>query len=222
MQEQDFHNNTEKHLIIASYDGISTYYCGIGTTMQDTIFSLNELVNSEKIKISLAYVSADPNGKAFNRERLKNSIALVKKTGGYLIPLCNGSAGFSEFDMWQSFPQWEYACVSLATALNIILKDEDDNVLMLHDTPFLLFHKFKQQIFGKELRCFYMPRSTGLNHKFGDEKWRQKRVELEKEAFQAIQNDPTSSVLAIGRNFSQHLINDYKLSFTEDDYLLNG
>ncbi|MFA6445984.1 MAG: hypothetical protein WCW14_01910 [Candidatus Paceibacterota bacterium] len=51
-----------KHLVIASYDGISTYYCGIGTAMQDTIASLNELVNSEKIKISLAYISADPRG----------------------------------------------------------------------------------------------------------------------------------------------------------------
>ena len=211
-----------KHLIIASYDGISTYYCGIGTTMQDTISSLNELADSEKIKISLAYISTDPDGTAFDQERLKNSIALVKKTGGHLIPLCNGSAGFSEFDMWQSFPQWEYACASLATALNVILKDEDDNVLMLHDTPFLLFYKFKQQIFGKKLRCFYMPRSVGLNHKFGDEEWRQKRVKLEKEAFLAIQKDPNASVLAIGRNFSQHLINDYGLSFTEKDYLING
>ena len=55
----------EKHLIIASYDGIDTYYCGIGTTMQDTISSLSDLVNSEKIKISLAYISADPDGKVF-------------------------------------------------------------------------------------------------------------------------------------------------------------
>jgi len=211
-----------KHLIIASYDGISTYYCGIGTTMQDTISSLKDLVNSEKIKISLAYISADPDGKVFNQKRLQDNVELVKKTGGYLIPLCNGTAGFNEFDMWQSFPQWEYACASLATALNVILKDEDDNILMLHDTPFLFFHKFKQQIFGKELRCFYMPRSTGLNYKFGDEKWRQKRVELEKEAFQAIQNDPAASVLAIGRNFAQHLISDYNLSFTESDYLVNG
>jgi len=92
----------------------------------------------------------------------------------------------------------------------------------LHDTPFLLFHKFKQQIFGKKLRCFYMPRSTGSNHKFGNEVWRQKRVELEKEAFRAIQNDSTASVIAIGRNFAQHLINDYSLSFTENDYLVNG
>ncbi len=212
----------EKHLIIASYDGISTYYCGIGTTMRDTISSLEDLVNSEKIKISLAYISANPDGKAFNPERLQNSVELVKKTGGYLIPLCNGTAGFYESDMWQSFLQWEYACASLATALNMILKNEDDNILMLHDTPFLLFHKFKQQIFGKELRCFYMPRSSGLNHKFGDEEWRKKRVELEKEAFQAIQNDPTASVLSIGRNFAQHLKSDYGLSFTENDYLVNG
>jgi len=212
----------EKHLIIASYDGISTYYCGIGTTMQDTISSLSDLVNSEKIKISLAYISADPDGKAFDQKRLQSSIELVKKTGGYLIPLCNGTAGFNESDMWQSFSQWEYICASLATVLNVILKDEDDNILMLHDTPFLLFHKFKQQIFGKKLRCFYMPRSTGSNHKFGNEVWRQKRVELEKEAFRAIQNDSTASVIAIGRNFAQHLINDYSLSFTENDYLVNG
>jgi len=211
-----------KHIIIASYDGISTYYCGIGTTMQDTIASLNELVNSEKIKISLAYISADPDGRAFNQERLKNSAELVKKTGGYLVPLCNGTTGFNEKDMWQSFPQWEYACASLATAINTILKDEDDNILMLHDTPFLLFHKFKQQIFGKKLRCFYMPRSAGLNHKFGNEEWRQERVRIEKEAFRAIQKDPNSSVLAIGRNFSQHLTRDYGLSFSEKDYLING
>ena len=211
-----------KHLIIASYDGISTYYCGIGTTMQDTIASLKDLVDSEKIKISLAYIAADPKGNVFNQKRLQDSIELVKKTGGYLIPLCNGTTGFDEIDMWRSFPQWEYACASLATALNVILKNEDDNILMLHDTPFLLFHKFKQQIFSSGLRCFYMPRSAGLNHEFGDEEWRQKRVQLEKEAFQAIQNDPNSSVLAIGKNFGQHLINDYSLSFTENDYLING
>jgi hypothetical protein len=211
-----------KHLIIASYDGIGTYYCGIGTTMQDTISSLYELTDSEKIKISLAYISADPKGEVFSLERFKNSTKLIKKTGGHLIPLCNGSAGFNEFDMWQSFPQWEYACASLATALNVILNDEDENILMLHDTPFLLFHKFKKQVFGKKLRCFYMPRSAGLNHKFGNELWRQERVKIEKEAFQAIQKDQNSSVLAIGKNFSKHLVKDYGLSFTKKDYLING
>lgn len=210
-----------KHLIIASYDGISTHYCGVGQTVQDTLAALGDIANPE-IKVSLAYISPDPKGRAFNKKRLQESTALVRKTKGHLIPLCNGTPGFDENDMWKSFPQWEHASVSLATALNVILRDEEENVLMLHDTPFLLFHKFKQQIFGKNLRCFYMPRSSGLNYKFGEAKWRAKRVALENEAFRAIHNDPSSTVLAIGKNFAQHLGRDYKLTFTENDYLLNG
>jgi hypothetical protein len=139
-----------------------------------------------------------------------------------MIPLCNGTPGFDENDMWKSFPQWEHAWASVATALDMILQDKEENVLMLHDTPFLLFHKFKQQIFGKNLRCFYMPRSSGLNYKFGAAEWRAKRIALENEAFNAINNDPSSSLLAIGKNFAQHLGRDYMLSFAENDYLLNG
>lgn len=210
-----------KHLIIASYDGISTFYCGVGQTVQDTLAVLGDVVNSE-IKVSLACISADPQGKAFNMQRHHESEALVQKTGGHLISLCNGTPGFDENDMWKSFPQWEHACASLATALNLILLDEEENVLMLHDTPFLLFHKFKQQVFGKNLKCFYMPRSSGLNYKFGEAEWRAKRVALENEAFSAIHNDPSSTVLAIGKNFAQHLGRDYGLTFAEKDYLLNG
>jgi len=212
----------KKHLIIASYDGISSFYCGPGTTIQDTLATLNDITHSKKIKISLAYVSVDPEGEVFNKSCLQTSRQLVKKTGGYLVPLCNGTGGLTESDMWQSFPQWKYLCASLATSLNLILEKDDDNVLMLHDTPFLLFHKFKKQIFDRRLRCFYMPRSSGLNHKFGDKKWRKIRVGIENEAFKIIKKDPTSSVLAIGKNFGNHLQDNYDISFTKKDYFLNG
>lgn len=212
----------QKHLIIASYDGISTHYCGVGTTIQDTIYSLNNLEENAKIKISLAYISADPNGSVFDRDSFIKSSKLIDKTRGNLIPICNGTPGFCDYDMWQSFPQWKNACASLATALNIILEKEEDNVLMLHDTPFIFFQEFKQQIFNKKLRCFYFPRSSGLNHTFGEMKWRKERVKIEKEAFQSIQNDPDSSVMAIGENFGRHLTQGYGLSFRKKDYLLNG
>lgn len=212
----------KKHLIIASYDGISTHYCGVGTTIQDTISSLKNLVKGKEVKISLAYIAADPQGVAYDKKSFENSAKLVRMTGGHLIPLCNGTAGFNEYDMWQSFPQWEYACASLASALHTVLKDEEDNVLMLNDAPFLLFHKYQQQIFGKKLRCFYIPRSSGLNHKFGNAEWRTRRVDLEREAFRAIQSDPNASVLAIGKNFARHLTTEYGLSFADGDYLMNG
>ncbi len=212
----------QSHIVIASYDGISTHYCGVGTTVQDTISTLSDLANTKKLKVSLAYISTDPRGKVFDQAALEKSMALVNKTGGKLIPLCNGTAGFTDYDMWQSFPQWEYACASLATALNILLRDDEKNTVMLHDAPFLPFHKFKRQIFGKKITCYYMPRSSGLNHKFGDSDWRKKRIFLENEAFTAIRSDPNSSVLAIGNNFGRHLTQEYGLTFRSDEYLRNG
>lgn len=211
-----------KHLIIASYDGINTHYCGVGTIIRNTVFALRDFANKEKIKVSLAYVSANPNGKVFNEICFGDSVELVKNTGGHLIPLCNGTVGFDESDMWKSFPEWKNECASLATALNIILDDKDDNILMLHDTPFLLFTRFKQQIFGKNLKCFYLPHSSGLNHAFGDAKWRDERIEIEKEAFQTIQSDTSSRLLAEGKNFAAHLTKDYGVIFKKDDYLTNG
>jgi glycosyltransferase involved in cell wall biosynthesis len=211
-----------KHLIIASYDGINTHYCGVGTIIRNTIFTLRDFANKENIKVSLAYISANPKGKVFNSICFKDSENLVEKTGGHLIPLCNGTVGFDESDMWKSFPEWKSQCASLATALNIILDDEDDNILMLHDTPLLLFTKFKQQIFEKKLRCFYIPHSSGLNHVFGDNKWRQERIEIEKKAFDIIQKDDSSQLLAEGRNFAEHLIKDYGVTIRKNDYLTNG
>jgi len=211
-----------KHLIIASYDGINTHYCGVGTIIRNTIFALKDFAVKEGIKVSLACVSANPKGKVFNNACFRDSIDIVNDTGGYLVPLCNGTNGFDESDMWKSFPEWKGACASLATALNMILDNKDDNILMLHDTPFLLFTKFKQQIFGKNLRCFYIPHSSGLNHAFGDDKWRNERIKIEKEAFQTIQNDASSRLLAEGRNFAEHLIKDYGITFEKDDYLTNG
>lgn len=211
-----------KHIIIASYDGISTHYCGVGTIIRNSIYALNDITDSQKLKISLAYISTDKKGKVFNMGCFQQSIGLIKKTGGFLIPLCNGTKGFDEGDMWKSFPQWESACASLATSLNIILDNKDDNIVMLHDTPFLLFAKFKFQIFDKNVRSFYLPHSSGLNHKFGNDEWRMKRVQIEKDTLELIQADKDSRVIATGESFGEHLKTDYQLAFSNKDYLRNG
>ena len=211
-----------KHLIIASYDGISTHYCGVGTIIRNTVYTLSRIVDSQKIKVSLAFVATDKNGKVYNQTCFQESIDLVKKTGGYLLPLCNGTKGFDESDMWKSFPQWDGTCASLATSLNIILQHDDDNIVMLHDTPFLPFAKFKKQMFDKPVRSFYLPHSSGLNHNFGDDKWRKKRVQLENDYFSLIKADKNSSVIATGESFAEHLRTDYQLAFSNNDYLKNG
>ena len=211
-----------RHIIVASYDGIATHYCGVGTIVRNTIRALEEISKTEDIKVSLAFISADPNGKVFNKECYKSSLDLIKKTNGYLIPLSNGTNGFDEWDMWRSFPEWENVAVGLSSALNLILDDKEENIVMLHDTPFLLFSKFKKQMFGKKFKSLYLPHSSGLNHVFGNEEWREKRVETERSCFSVIKKDTDSKIIATGDSFGAHLSKDYGVFFGQNDYLRNG
>ncbi|MCX6754894.1 MAG: glycosyltransferase [Candidatus Nomurabacteria bacterium] len=212
----------KKHIIIASYDGLSTFYCGVGTIAKNTVATLNNYAKDNNIRVSIAYITASPEGKAYSKESYSKSLSLVNKTQGFMVPLCNGTKGLTEWDMWRSFPEWNYVSASLATSLNLILKEDEENILMLHDTPFLLFSKFKDQVINKNLKCYYLPHSSGLNHVFGNKIWRDERVHIEKECFTLINQDKNSRVIATGNSFGEHLFDNYGLRFTMNDYLKNG
>src|SRR3989338_3843357 len=212
----------KKHIIVATYDGIGTNYSGVGTIAKNLIFTLSALSEKYDFRVSIAYINVDKPSRVFNKSCFQESMDLVKKTGGQMIPLCNTTKGENEWDMWRSFEEWDFACVSLVTSLNIILNDEEENILILNDTPFLMFAKFKNLVFMKNLKCFYFPLSTGLNHAFGRDAWRNKRIRIEKDCFALIENDPDSKVISLGKSFAKSMHNDYSLDFNQNDYLQNG
>lgn len=211
----------KKHLIIATYDGIGTHYSGVGTIAKNIVNALIDLDDSN-LKVSVAYVNVDKQSKIFNEQCYKDSLKLVNKTSGNLIPLCNNTLGQSEWDMWRSFPEWDITCTSLVTALNIVLKNDEENTIILNDTPFLMFAKYRQMVNNKNLKCFYFPLSTGMNHAFGNDDWRKERVKREKECFELIKHDQNSKIISLGKNFAARMSEDYGLNFTEDNYLQNG
>lgn len=211
----------KKHLIIATYDGIGTHYSGVGTIAKNIVNTLRNL-NNERLRASIAYIDVDKNSKVFNKECFEASTDLVNKTGGKLIPLCNTTKGQSEWDMWRSFKEWDYACTSLVTALNLILDENEENYIILNDTPFLFFTKYRELVHDKNLRCLYFPLSTGKNHAFGDSEWRKNRIRAEHRCFDMIKKDNTSKVIALGKTFSNRMMEDYGLSFSDDDFLQNG
>lgn len=211
----------KKHLIIATYDGINTHYSGVGTIAKNIVTALDGLTQQD-IRVSIAYIEADKNAKVFNSECFEASRALVEKTGGTLIPLCNSTKGQSEWDMWRSFKEWDYTSVSLVTALNIILDPDEENYIILNDTPFLFFAKYKDLVNDKNLKCFYFPLSTGKNHAFGDTEWRNNRIRVEQTCFDLITSDKNSKVIALGKKFAERMSEDYGLSFEDDDFLQNG
>jgi hypothetical protein len=44
--------------------------------------------------------------------------------------------------MWRSFDEWNLQCQLLVSALNTILKPEEENFVILSDTPFLFFARY--------------------------------------------------------------------------------
>jgi len=215
-------NNMKKHLVIATYDGIGTHYSGVGTIAKNIVDSLNEITETKDFKVSIAYINIDKASKVFNKYCFNSTTRLTKNTGGYMVPLCNTTKGQSEWDMWRSFNEWRYSCVSLVTALNTLLKPDEKNYIVLNDTPFLFFAKYKELVNDKNIKCFYFPLSTGKNHAFGDEEWRNNRIRAERECFDLIGKDNNSKVIALGKKFAERMSEDYGLSFGENDFLQNG
>ncbi|MCI0619570.1 hypothetical protein L0Y40_00845 [Candidatus Wolfebacteria bacterium] len=113
----------KKHIVIATCDGIGTHYSGVGTIAKNLVFALTKLSDRHDFRVSIAYVNVNKQSRVFNRQCFEDSSNLVNKTGGTLIPLCNSSKGESEWDMWRSFEEWDFACVSLVTTLNMLLDD---------------------------------------------------------------------------------------------------
>ncbi len=212
----------KKHLIIATYDGIATHYSGVGTIAKNIVSGLNELSEKSELKVSIAYVNVDKTSRVFNGNCFESAENLVKKTGGMMIPLSNSTKGQSEWDMWRSFNEWNFTCVSLVTTLNLILDPKEENLIILNDTPFLFFAKYKELVLDKNLKCIYFPLSTGKNHAFGDPDWRANRIRVEERCFSLIAEDKNSKVVSLGKKFAERMHEDYGLNFSENDYLQNG
>jgi len=212
----------KKHIIIATYDGIGTHYSGVGTIAKNLVFALTKLSDKYDYRVSIAYINVNKQSKIFNKQCFEDSSNLVNKTGGSLIPLCNSSKGKTEWDMWRSFEEWDFACVSLVTSLNLLLNDDEENILILNDTPFLMFAKYKDLVTVKNLKCIYFPLSTGKNHAFGNEDWRNYRIKVEENCFKLIRSDEKSKVISLGKRFAERMNEDYGLHFGEEDYLQNG
>jgi len=212
----------KRHLIIATYDGIGTHYSGVGTIAKNLVDALGELSGDFELRVSIAYINVDHNSKVFNKQCFDKATRLTSKTRGMMIPLCNTTKGQNEWDMWRSFDEWNYACVSLVTALNLILDPNEENFVLLNDTPFLFFAKYKDLVTNKNIKYFYFPLSTGKNHTFGDKDWRNNRIRVEQKCFDLISKDSRSKVVALGNRFAERMSEDYGLFFGKDDFLQNG
>ena len=216
----------KKHIVIAAHDGIFTHYTGVGTVIQNTVSALLEKNECTKdLRISFASVSIDEDSKAFHIKSFAKISELAKLHNGYIIKLANDSDGLKENDTWKDPYNWRVICNSLVSSLNILLDENDDNIIMLHDTVFLYFEIAQRQLdkqLRKSIRSFYIPHSSGMCHTYVDESWNKERISYEKACFSAIMQNDNSSLVAVGINFGKHLSDCYGVSIRKENYLVTG
>ena len=215
----------KKHLIIAAHDGVFTYYTGVGTIVQNTIKTLNEMSFVDSLRISVAGIYIDKNSDVFNVSAYERVQSLVDKYNGSVISLSNDTNGLVENDTWKDPINWKIACNSLVSALNTVLNEDEDNFIMLHDTVFLYFEISQRQLrteLKKTIHSFYLPHSSGMCHYYTGESWNKIRLAYEKQCFSAIMSNPRSRLIATGHNFARHLMDNYDVSFDSRDFLTNG
>ena len=183
---------------------------------------MKDHIDINGLRVSIAYVNTNKSSRIFNEECFNSAKELTQRTDGFLIPLYNGTKGETEWDMWRSFDEWNLQCQSLVTILNMIVRSYEDNFIILNDTPFLFFEKYKDFVDDKKLKYFYFPLSSGKNHNFGDSNWRKNRIRVEQECFDSIMNRENARVVALGKKFAERLNEDYGVVFEEGDFLQNG
>ena len=49
----------KKHIILATYDGIGTYYSGVGTIAKNIVFALTKLSDKYDFRVSVAYINVN-------------------------------------------------------------------------------------------------------------------------------------------------------------------
>ena len=64
-----------KHLIIATYDGVATHYSGVGTIAKNIVNSLKDHIDINGLRVSIAYVNTNKSSRIFNEECFSCSIA---------------------------------------------------------------------------------------------------------------------------------------------------
>lgn len=215
----------KKHIVIAAHDGVFTHYTGVGTVIQNTVSALLELKSNTELKISFASIFIDEQSEAFDVKAFSNVDKLVKQHNGYIIKLANDSNGQKESDTWKDPYNWQVTCNSFVSSLNLLLDENDENIIMLHDTVFLYFEIAQRQLdkkLRKTIRSFYIPHSSGMCHSYVDKSWNEKRISYEKACFSAIMHNDHSSIVAVGVTFGQHLSDSYGVFIREENHLVTG
>lgn len=210
-------------LVIASHDGFSSLYTGVGIVNYFFIEAFGEIksritTSSEYDLICLApFLSSS--SKDFRLSRKKFTELKCKEYGGFFDFIPTFSDGKSGNSVWGNVKQWQSASLSVASYIASLKKKYNKIILLGHDTIFLDVSKY---IVNQENIFFiWIPHSLGVN--FIDSNGETtERIKFEREAIFRLNGHQNSYIGYVGKTLKKNLLKNYNVQNKKLIPFLNG
>ncbi len=150
-------------LVQLSFDGITTYYSGVGTVLVQTQLLIEEMNRNPElpyhIKSYLVSAKGDPNYPYYAPTLLQQNREICERTGGELISLSHPIKG----SPFATPTDWKVLCQEGAAVCADIINQNDYTVVIAHDTTYaqVPLH-LKQMSLHRPYRILWVPHATGL------------------------------------------------------------
>jgi glycosyltransferase involved in cell wall biosynthesis len=212
-------------IYLFSYDGITSWCCGVGTVIRHFIHSM-PLVDKylQDQGFETVFYAATPFYHSecswYRPEMLHNTEQICKSLSGEVLYQLNGTDGD---DQYVDLEQWKATSVGAANLIINNFQKHDLNIVFTNDPPYcgvssFLFRQLSH-FKGKKPIVVWTPHSTGLIH---EKNTNELRYNWEKQAVADANTHKECFVAYINDFMKNHLLNDYQASLENLIPLTNG
>ncbi|MEB3358459.1 MAG: glycosyltransferase family 4 protein [Synechococcales bacterium] len=209
-----------------SYDGITTWYCGVGTATRHFIQSMPQVIQYlqkagfEEVNFYAVTPFYDSACSRFRPEVLKQSQYICQSLHGDVLYQLNGTAGD---ETYVDFDQWQATSMGAANILINYFHKYTTNIVFVNDTTYcgvssFLFRQLSK-FQGNRPIIVWVPHSTGLIHQLQKD---ETRYNWEKQPIDDANRHKECFVAYINDFMKNHLLAHYGASENKLVALTNG
>jgi len=200
-------------LIILTFDGVETFYCGVGAITQYYLASMSSITDKLRlddiyIEGHVAYSEAPSNKTMFSPEISQRTKTLCQTNKIRLIPLPHGRNVPNPFGIPAT---WPTTCGHASQYILKQLDNYDQVIVLAFDTPFAGISRSLPADLPDKLSVVWIAHSTGrIWNRSVLEQEDLTRDEWEKIAINSVREQKNCFLGAISKYMERHLIEDWK------------
>jgi hypothetical protein len=200
-------------LVLTTFDGVETLYCGVGAVTQYVLASLPSLARSlhnDRIRLTfhVLYAAVPSNRFGAVPAIAERTRLLAEAVGVSLVPLAHCTEVANAFGNRRSWPE---ICEQAARYIRALVSSHDSVVVIATDTPFAGLPRLLREQAAKRVRVVWVAQSTGRVWASEHDPLDAQRDEWEMLAVAEAQRGDNCFVGSISRYMAKHFSDDWGL-----------